>query len=365
MPSIYVHIPYCHSKCAYCDFYSIPRADSAPRLVRAIAGEYMLRKDEIDGEPETLYIGGGTPSVLPLGLFEELAGQLPRPKREFTIEVNPEDVTPQSVAAWKRAGVNRVSMGVQSLVDSELLAVGRRHTARRAIEAVDCLRREGISNLSLDLIYGLPGQSIESWTRSLSALLQLRPEHLSAYILSYEPRTRLTSMLHAGKIEQTPDSDIEQMYGILCRLTREAGYEHYEISNFALPGCRSRHNSGYWQGTAYLGLGPSAHSYDGRLRRINPPSVSQYLSLIETGKTACEIDPEDDDNRFNDTLVTRLRTAEGLDTAKLDPDRRTHLLHDAAPLRERGLLTLNGTFLTIPEEHWLISDSIITDLIQI
>lgn len=335
------------------------------RMADAILREFELRKAEISPDIQTLYLGGGTPSILPDPLLARLIAGLPDPAGEFTIEVNPEGVTPQRVEAWRAMGINRVSMGVQSLIDAELLAVGRRHTAAQALDAAKAIRCGGISNISLDLIYGLPGQTLQTWRESLKGILDFHPDHISAYILSYEPGTRLTAMLRSGKLEQTDDKIIEEMYTELCSLTAQAGYEHYEISNFALPGRRARHNSGYWHGEQYLGLGPSAHSFDGLIRRINPSSTKVYLSCLDRGLTAYEIDEENEDNRFNDLLITRLRTLEGLSLNTIEPHRREILLREATPLVACGHVLLNGSQLAIPESHWLISDSIISSLMQV
>lgn len=256
-------------------------------------------------------------------------------------------------------------MGVQSLSDTELKAIGRRHTAREALAAAKAIRQGGIDNISLDLIYGLPGQTLESWQESLRGLLNFRPSHLSAYILSYEPGTRLTALLHAGKIAQASDRLIEEMYHHLCHAVTAAGYEHYEISNFALPGKRAQHNSGYWAGKPYLGLGPSAHSYDGLVRRINPASIKEYLEKIASGVPACYLDEENDDNRFNDLLITRLRTCEGLSLEQVPPTRLPQLLRDAEPMVSSGALVRTPTHIYIPEHHWLTSDNVIADLMQV
>ncbi len=362
---LYIHIPFCHSKCAYCDFYSVPRRENAGALVDALVKELEMRRQEEKDDIDTIYIGGGTPSSLSDAQLERLIGSLPRPSGEFTIEANPEDVSAERVARWRSWGVNRVSMGVQSFSDPELRAIGRRHTAEEAYNAACLIRRGGIENISLDLIYGLPQQTLQTWRSSLSRLLEFRPTHLSAYILSYEPGTRLTAMLHAGRIEQAPDSLIEEMYSMLCDLTSATGYEHYEISSFALPGCRARHNSGYWHGVPYLGLGPSAHSFDGHIRRINVSSVKEYLQAISQGIPAYIIDRENDDNRFNDLLVTRLRTCEGLPFSEVPATRVARLLYDAGPMAGRGEIILTPTHLRIPESHWLTSDTIITRLMQI
>ncbi|MDE5915376.1 MAG: radical SAM family heme chaperone HemW, partial [Duncaniella sp.] len=263
---LYIHVPFCHSKCAYCDFYSTPRKEWMEAYTDALINEWHVRSETFEEAVDTLYFGGGTPSSLPPQLFKRIIDALdldPRLLREATVEANPEDVT----ADWVRFIVNetplrRVSMGIQSFDDSELHTVGRRHTAARAIEAVETLRAEGIANISCDLIYGLPGQDMKSWERSLSTLTGLRPEHISAYLLSYEPGTRLSVMLDQGKITETPDEVVEAMYALLCETTAKEGYRHYEISNFALPGKEAIHNSSYWDGSPYIGLGPGAHSWD-------------------------------------------------------------------------------------------------------
>lgn len=363
MPGLYIHTPFCHSKCAYCDFYSMPIPDGmAMRYAHAVAREFEMRAGAYPAF-STLYLGGGTPSILPIDAW---AAMMPTvPDGEVTIEVNPEDVTLDKARAWLDLGINRASMGVQSLADDELAVIGRRHSASQAIEAYETLRRAGFANISLDLIYGLPGQSLESWERSLSTLLTLRPEHLSAYMLSYEPRTRLSAMLRAGKVKETDEETLEQMYAFLRSATAEAGYEHYEISNFALPGHRARHNSSYWTGEPYLGLGPGAHSFDGKDRWFNPSNLRLYLDKIESGIPAAEIDPEDDDSRFNDRVMTALRTADGLDLSSVPPERLSRLLHDAAPYQRSAHLIVEANHLRIPTASWLISDAIISDLFQV
>ena len=364
MSGLYIHIPFCHSKCAYCDFFSTPRAFDIDGYIDALHREYTLRCLETGSEPpQTIYIGGGTPSILSPARLERLL----RPfdltaSRETTIEVNPEDVTDNFAAAINALGINRVSMGVQSLNDSELTAIGRRHSGDDVLRAVDILRRAGISNLSLDLIFGLPGQDFASWTDSLSRILDLRPQHLSAYSLMYEPGTRLWAQLQAGKLKEAPQEVSEQMYDILCQLTAQAGLEHYEISNFAMPGHRSRHNSSYWNLTPYLGLGVSAHSFDGTVRRHNPADIRRYIAsptpiFIEESLTNAE--------RIDEYLLIRLRTAEGIDPADFisrfgrpayDP------LLDRA--RRQPMLSVTADRIAIPPRHWLISDSILVDLFE-
>lgn len=365
MGGLYIHTPFCHSKCAYCDFFSTPNLAALPHFANAIAKEWALRKDEIAEPYDTLYFGGGTPSMLPIGILGNIISALPDGQEEVTIEANPEDVDADHVKAWIGLGINRVSMGVQSFDDAELRIIGRRHTSADAIKASETLFNNGISNFSLDLIYGLPGQSLESWGRSLQRLFSIRPAHFSAYILSYEPGTRLWAMRKAGKVEETPESVILEMYAMLADEARAHGYDHYEISNFSLPGMRSRHNSAYWTGAPYLGLGPSAHSFDGATRRINPSNLMRYLSAISDGATAFEIDVEDDDNRFNDRIITSMRTKNGIDATDIPAERRFRLMKDALPLIGQGYIVSDGGYLRIPERHWPIADSIMAELMQI
>lgn len=275
MSGLYIHVPYCRSKCAYCDFYSVAaRSLDADRYVDAIAAELAARIDSYPHPFSTVYIGGGTPSVLPAQALSRLIG-LVAPKAvsdaEITIEVNPDDIDRPLADLLAGSGVNRVSMGVQSLVDTELRAISRRHDALSAIEAVSTLRRAGIDNISCDLIYGLPGQTPASFARSIDRLLEIGPPHISAYLLSYEPGTRLTRDLEAGRISRASDTEACNYYHQLCDALSAAGYIHYEISNFALPGMHSRHNSSYWDR-----LGISRPRAVGPQLRWHMPPQSKY-----------------------------------------------------------------------------------------
>ena len=264
MAGVYIHIPFCARKCVYCDFYSVgARLADWPRLVSALLDEARNRVPELTGagaKCDTLYIGGGTPSLLPPGEFGRLAAgvlSLTGPVSEFTVEVNPDDVTGELADAWRGAGVDRVSMGVQSLVDDELRAIGRRHDSRRAREAYDTLRRR-FGNVSLDLMFGLPGQTRRSLRESVAGVNDMRSEHVSVYSLMYEERTALTRMRDSGRIDETPEEESAAMFADISEMLDAAGYEQYEISNYSLPGFRSRHNSAYWSGEPYVGLGRGA-----------------------------------------------------------------------------------------------------------
>lgn len=355
MSSLYIHIPFCRTKCSYCDFYSVALRNPE-RLVIAILDELSVRAALYNPPFETLYIGGGTPTVLPLDEMRTLLrGVMPyiAEGAEVTVEANPDDVTPVLASMLATEGVNRVSMGVQSLVDNELRAISRRHDAAGAVKAVATLRDAGITNISCDLIYGLPGQTLESFALSLDKLIELRPPHISAYLLSYEPGTRLTRDLAAGRVRQADDEESLAYYRHLCSTLKAAGYEHYEISNFALPGFRSRHNSAYWDTAhAYLGLGPAAHSYDGSdTRSANVASVSRYLA----GEPA-EVEHLTAEERREERIMLALRTARGIDPAELSSNL-------SALSNFSNLSPTPGGRLRIPEESWLIADTIIADLI--
>lgn len=362
MAGIYLHVPFCHSKCAYCDFYSVARPDKAGAFALAAEHEYASRISELAGEPvRTLYFGGGTPSILPSEIFSRLARLLmTADTEEFTIEVNPEDVDAQRIEAWKRAGVNRVSIGVQSLRDSELRLVYRRHDAVGALAAIADLRSAGIENISADLIYGLPGQTDESWRDSVRRLTDAGVTHLSAYCLSFEEGTLLTRKLRQGIVREASEEEIETRYGILCREMTAAGFEHYEISNFARPGFRSRHNSSYWCGVPYLGLGPGAHSLTAiGSRRFNPPDLRKYIAA--DGRIT-EDDLETAADRVNDLIMIRLRTAEGLEKDAVTSGRLAEIMQSAEPWLRSGHLADSGTHLFIPERSWLLADAVIRDL---
>lgn len=362
MAGLYIHVPFCHSKCAYCDFYSMPAAELADQYIDAAIAEFDRRRNEIAEPLTTAYLGGGTPSILSPQQLGRLISALPVGNAaEFTIEANPEDVDSEMVKAWQSAGINRVSMGVQSFSDHELKAIGRRHSAADAVRAINILKDSGLSSISCDLIYGLPGQTMQSWSDSLSRMLDLGLPHLSAYCLSYEPGTALSARVRAGKLTPTDDDMLCDMYDMLCRMTAEAGYEHYEISSFARQGHRAMHNSSYWSSIPYLGIGPGAHSFDGKLRRINPSKLKAYIS----GEYETIVENEDEDERFNDILITALRTADGLYLGRIDDRRAKRLLKDAARFIKADMMTLTDNRLRITESAWFSSDSIMADLIQI
>lgn len=335
----------------------------ADAYIDAVGKEYHARRHETGDAPiNTLYIGGGTPSLLSPTQFAKLVSHFDLGTvNEFTIEVNPDDVDDAHVMAWADCGVNRVSMGIQSLVDTELQAVCRRHNARQALDAIARLQEHGIDNISGDLIYGLPGQTTDSFTYSLDNLLSTGIKHLSAYCLCYEEGTRLWRWLQQGRVTPADEDIIAAMYDILCRHSKAAGFEHYEISNFALPGYRSQHNSSYWREVPFLGLGPGAHSFDCHgIRRYVPSDIRAYIA---TPETAAVIDEESDTDRANDRIMTSLRTAEGLDLAQFTPAQQKQIIITAESHVAAHRLVATNRGYAIPEKSFMLSDAVIRDLL--
>lgn len=374
MAGVYVHIPFCASRCSYCDFFStLELKDAGAPYVEAVVAEAALRNPELRGEQlRTLYLGGGTPSQLPLPLLERLVKGLSESLNlsnveEFTIEANPDDVTAEWCAALRPLGVNRVSMGVQSFEDPILRAIGRRHNARQVAQAMANLHAAGITNVSIDLIYGLPGQTLDSWTRTVEQAIALSPQHVSAYGLTYEEGTRLWRQRERGEVSEVPEEDCIEMYKVLVWMLQTAGFEHYEISNFALPGYYSRHNSSYWDETPYLGLGAAAHSYDGNVRRSNPCDLHQYVARINAGMHACEQEEMTRWERYDERVMLGLRTARGVDAGRLREDfgdeAWNHFSREVQRHLEAGNVRLDdGWRYVLTADGILLSDSVIRDL---
>lgn len=371
MAALYIHIPFCRSRCIYCDFYSTTFGDDViTAYVRALEREMSLRRHyAVCTRVHTIYIGGGTPSLLSAQNLKELFSDIGHyftlaPEAEVTIEANPDDVTPEWLSCLSETPVNRISMGAQTFNDSLLTFLGRRHDARQTIDAVKACREASFENISLDLIYGLTGQTFDDWQKDVDLALSLGIKHLSAYALSYEDGTKLDAMLQQGRIEEADEELSLQMYHHLLAATEKSGFQHYEISNFALPGYHSRHNSCYWQGVPYLGLGAGAHSYDGhRTRRANLPDVKAYIAA--QGDVPHETEVLSDEALYNEFVMTRLRTARGIPLDELSPTDRTALLSLAAPHLDKNLLTIRTGHLCLTPEGIFTSNDIISDLMKI
>lgn len=382
---LYIHAAYCRMKCIYCDFYSIgARQADWSRYVDALIAELNHRISELPNPLRTVYIGGGTPSLMPCKDFLRLCEAL-KPYsgnvEEFTIEVNPDDVTQEMLEVWKRGGVNRLSLGIQSFNDSILKSLKRRHSADTACSAY-YMARSVFDNISIDLIYGIPGQSVEMWRKDLKEAIEMRPEHISPYSLMYEEGTALTFLRNRGEVQETPEEISETMMKILVAELKNAGYDHYEISNFALPGFRSKHNSSYWQLTPYIGLGPSAHSYDGkRCRSAVKADLRKYLETWRPESNLADHSNWDPNNTLEviiereclsdeelreEYVMIRLRTSEGIDLkdfrSRFGEGEYCRLMKRSDVYINEGSLKLKESHLSIAEDSLLISDSIILAL---
>ena len=380
MNGLYIHVPFCQKRCIYCDFYSTTCGEvEKSQYVQALGHEIELRADYLPSRTlHTIYIGGGTPSQLSPDELEEIFNTISRTFQiaedaEITLEANPDDVTEDFASALRELPVNRVSMGVQTFDDHLLLLLNRRHTAKEALTAVERLIRNGIQNISLDLIYGLPQQTLEQWKYDVSEALQLPIRHLSAYALIYEKGTPLFRMREEGIIKETDEDISVEMFRILMDTTEKAGMEHYEISNFAYPGWRARHNSGYWQNMYYLGCGPAAHSYNGKSRQWNSADLEKYLAAQGNVADANLVEQENlsQEMKFNETILKSIRTSDGLNLAQLKNDfgdtRTKQLLSTAKKYLDKRLLSLDRkhNILRLTRNGIFVSDGIMSDLMEI
>ncbi|MBR6345932.1 MAG: radical SAM family heme chaperone HemW [Bacteroidales bacterium] len=357
---IYLHIPFCKSFCTYCGFYSeIETPGCYAKYADEICAEIKTRRSEFRGSLKTLYCGGGTPSLLPLNALAKILlalGEIGQggPYEEFTMEVNPDDIVEKGVDYVKgliSLGVNRISIGVQSFDDDLLKFMNRRHDAAKAEKAVDIVREAGITNLSLDLIFGVGGMTADSWKDTVKKALDLHPEHISCYQLSIDEGSHLAQLISDGLYTEASEEDCREQYDLLCELCRERGFHHYEISNFALPGKEALHNSGYWSREPYVGLGPGAHSLSGATRSWNTRTLNEYSPEFEyLGEEEVRLE----------SIMLSLRTDRGISAEVLrkqcDPETIERLVSE-------GALSLSGGRYRIPEDHFFVSDEIIRELI--
>ena len=372
--NLYLHIPFCASRCSYCDFYTQVGGRWRRDFLSALLGELRLRRDGLPkGETiEHIYLGGGTPSLLTIEelrqIFSLILELYPCSyEGEITIECNPDDVTEAYAEGLASLPINRVSMGVQSFDADDLTFLNRRHSAQQVHSAIHALRQCGITNLSLDLIYGLPRQTEAKWRANIKEFLSLGVPHLSAYHLIYEEGTALTRLVERGKVKPVDEEASLLFFQILIDELRVAGYEHYEISNFALPGLHARHNTGYWQGVPYLGFGPSAHSFDGRrTRSYNVPSLKTYTTELLSGRRPYEEEHLSDEELQHEYVMTRLRTQWGISLEEYQElfggKALEALLHEARPHLEAGKLTNQSSVLRLTPSGVFVSDGIIADL---
>ena len=369
MQGLYIHIPFCKSRCIYCGFFSTTMLDLRQQYVDALCQEMKMRCQGAENI-STIYLGGGTPSQLTTDQLRQILHRAYKYNKvekdaEVTIEVNPDDVTERFANDLTQLPVNRISMGVQTFDDKRLRFLHRRHTAEQVTTAVDRLRAAGIKNISIDLMYGFPGETIADCEADIAKALSLQVEHISTYCLMIEEDTQLQQMLQQGNITETEEELERQMYFTLKDRLETAGYEHYEISNFARPGYRSRHNSSYWRQVPYLGLGAAAHSFDGKNRQWNVADINRYIEGIEQGRPVVEHETLTPDNHYNEVVMTALRTCEGIDTATLADDYHDYCLAQAKPFLANGLLENDGTWLRLTREGLFVSDMVMTALMRV
>ena len=372
---IYIHIPFCESRCIYCGFYSTTHNTLQHRYTDALLKEMELRRNELGNNYsiDTIYIGGGTPSVLQANELQRILATVNDTftvkAREITIEMNPDDITPELVAKVKAMGINRISMGVQTFSDQRLRFIRRRHTSLQAMKAVEIVRNAGINNVSIDLMFGFPEETLDDWRADISQALALKPEHISAYSLMYEEGTALGRMLEQGKVKEIDEELSLEMYNVLIDTLSTNGYDHYEISNFARIAAdgtsfRSRHNSSYWHDIPYLGIGASAHSYNKATRSWNVDNIKKYIEAISNGILPSESEIIDSDTHYDDLITTALRTKEGININELEEKYRHHLLAEAQRHIAQGLLTLTDNRLSLSRKGLYVSDMVMSDLMM-
>ena len=415
MLGLYIHIPFCASRCIYCGFYStVPtkkkdeRLSVEERYVNAICHEMELRteknSDMSGGRTSglsTIYLGGGTPSQLSFESLQKIFQTIDKVYHiglerdienntcttatpiEVTMECNPDDVTEEFAQNLRSLPINRISMGAQTFSDERLRFLHRRHTADEVETAVKRLRNANIRNISVDLMFGFPNETLEEWEDDIERLLALDIEHISAYSLMYEEETPLYRLLQAGKVKDMDDELYRQMYDTLIDRLAEAGYEQYEISNFAklkvqtskfkpqssnlkIPSpFRSQHNSSYWHNVPYIGIGASAHSYGNGKRSWNIADTKAYITAIENDILPCEEEIIDADTHYNDMIMTALRTCEGIELSMLSAEYRTYLMRLAKPLQQQGLLKEDNGWLHLTRDGIYVSDSVMSDLMKV
>ena len=386
MAGLYIHIPFCASRCIYCGFYSTTSLKLRQRYVDAVKKEMeevrKRKKEKEDHSIATIYLGGGTPSQLTIPQLHQIFDAVYKYNKvemdaEVTIEMNPDDVTEAFADGLCMLPVNRVSMGAQTFSDERLKWLHRRHSSHQVTEAIERLRDNGIQNISIDLMYGFPGETLDDWRRDIDAALSLDVEHLSAYCLMIEEGTPLAKMVRNGDCPSCEErsglqgdcplnEELErQMYELLIDKLTAAGYEHYEISNFAKPGYRSKHNSSYWNDTPYVGLGAAAHSYDGHRRSWNVADIHQYIEAIERGELPSEQEEIDDDTHYNDRITVALRTSDGLDLTTLSDRHRHYCMKEAQRFLDDGLLQLCDNRLSLTRKGLFVSDYIMSSLIMV
>ncbi|HNW88277.1 MAG TPA: radical SAM family heme chaperone HemW [Bacteroidales bacterium] len=374
MAGIYIHIPFCKKKCHYCNFFSTPSTKRKDELIKALHKELCIQKHYTDETIGTVYFGGGTPSLLASDEINSLTDVVSEnyildKDAEITLEVNPDDISAQKVRELKTTAVNRISIGVQSFFDQDLNYLNRIHTSAQAEYAVKALQDAGFANMSIDLIYGIPSLGMEHWKKNLLQAIGMQVPHISAYALTIEPDTNMDVLIRQGKREDVSDEETVKQFRFVMNLLRENNYLHYEISNFCLPGYESKHNKAYWENIPYLGIGPSAHSYNKISRQWNSSNLNDYLFAIADNKIPCETETLTADQRYNEYVMTSLRTNRGVSLQKLKslfgevyPDRFQEAMKQ---YEGKAMLAFSGDTVCLTDEGKLFADRIIADFFAV
>ncbi|MGN6340632.1 MAG: radical SAM family heme chaperone HemW [Ginsengibacter sp.] len=332
MAGIYIHIPFCRQACFYCNFHFSTSGANRKEMCECLVKEIILRRGSLiqnkpgdlailssaDEKIETIYFGGGTPSLLSESEIGDILAAIQKnytveDTAEITLEANPDDIHSEKLIAWKKSGINRLSIGIQSFVDRDLIWMNRAHNAEQALKSIALAKAAGFDNFSIDLIFGTPGLTDDEWQKNIAMAVDLDIPHISSYALTVEPQTALQKMIELKKKENTDNEAQARQFVILMNTLRNAGYEHYEISNFAKPGYRSRHNSSYWKGKKYIGIGPSAHSFNGNERSWNKANNMIYIKLLQQNIIPFEKEILTETQKLNEYVMTSLRTMEGMD----------------------------------------------------
>lgn len=372
MAGLYIHIPFCKKACHYCDFHFSQSLGQIDKMVDAIGQELIMQSDFLGRDTiYTIYFGGGTPSLLEGPHLKKLMGIIQSEyvlssNPEITMEANPDDLDEEKLSTFFDLGVNRLSIGVQSFNDEHLKWMNRQHTNKEAIDTFHLARKVGFENISLDLIYALPGENHANWINDLKMMVGLRPEHISSYCLTIEPQTAFGNWLKKGKIKAIDEDFAAEQFEILLDTMAKYGYDQYEISNFAQPGYESQHNSAYWKDEKYLGIGPSAHSYSGKFRKANVANNAKYLKGIEEGKVPIEVITLSPEDQVNEYILTSLRTKWGCDLSQLKTKYGVDLLskqeHYLKKLTTQDLIFEDEGFLILTDKGKLFADKIASDL---
>lgn len=383
MAGIYIHIPFCKSRCKYCDFFSTTHLEKQAQYVQALLVEIQDRLSISNNQYpipntqypitntqypitnnqypiSTIYIGGGTPSTLQVehlrAIVEAIRREAKGERQEITLEANPGDITQEKARAWRAMGINRLSIGVQSFEDELLQLIGRRHNAEQARQAVAIAQAAGFDNISIDLMYALPSQTMQQWQHDVAQALQLNVQHISTYGLIYEEGTALTTLLDHGVVEAVDEETEMQMYDYLVEQLTANGYIHYEVSNFALPNYESKHNSSYWNDTPYIGLGAGAHSYNGQQRQWNISDLDTYIQQANAHQLQPQIEQLTDEQRHIERIMLGLRTRHGVAANEIP-------MHKAQGYINRGLLSAQGNRIVATTQGYHILNTIIEDLL--